>query len=92
VETEAFGSLTLKDTIKILIKHFDLHEGLFDLAFEIQTGIGNFGPNKEATLPGAAIGVGGLKLVKSPKMGPHTVDAAEFNPMPLKSNKRQLSK
>lgn len=88
METREVNSLNLKQIIEVLIKHYDIHEGLFDVAFEIQVGIGSFGPTKESTLPGAAIGIGGLKLVRSAKAGLHTVDAAIFNPPTRKATKK----
>jgi hypothetical protein len=92
METEKFKPLNLKDTIEILIKYYNLHEGLYDLAFEIQIGVGNFGPNPENQLPGAAIGVGGIKLIKSTKVGQHTVDAAVVNPAPKRTASTRTTK
>ena len=85
-------TLALKDLIEVLIKHFDLHEGMYDLGIEMQMGIGNFGPNKEKAFPGAAIGIAGVRLVESTAMGPHTVDAAKCNPSVAQIEKRPLKK
>jgi hypothetical protein len=92
VGTDPTKPLNLSEVIKILIKHFDLHEGLFDLSFEMQIGVGNFGPTKESTFPSAVVGIGGLKLIKSDKMGPHTVDASMVNPLIASSPKKKSIK
>ena len=88
METKDFSPLKLKEIVEILIKHYDIHDGLYDIAFELQLGLGNFGPSPEASLPGAALGIGAVKLVKSTKTGPHTVDASVANP----ANKRTTPK
>lgn len=86
--TKCEKGLELKDVITLLIKHFDIHEGMYDLGLEFQIGVGNFGPNKEKAYPGAAIGLAGIKLVESAAMGPHTVDAAKCNPAATASEKK----
>lgn len=72
--------LTMKDLGTMLIKHYDLHEGKFDLWLEFQVGFGNVGPNQESVLPGAALGISRVGLVSSKTEGPFTIDAATVNP------------
>lgn len=90
--TEGERFLGLKEIIELFIKHFDLHEGLYDLGLEMQIGVGNFGPTKERTFPGAAIGIAGLKLVESKFPGAHTVDAAKCNPEARQAGRRPSKK
>jgi hypothetical protein len=92
VETKPLESLKLKELAEILVKHYGLSEGLFDLAFAIQIGVGSFGPSEDAILPGAVVGIGGVQLIKSKKMGPHTVDASVVNPTGKKPSKKATSK
>ena len=81
-------SLKHRDLVEILIKHLDLHEGLYDLTFEFQIAVGAIGPSPELVLPGAMIGVKGVGLIKTDKSGPQTVDAAKVNPVKKTSSKK----
>lgn len=73
-------SLELKEVTAILIKHHGLHEGLYDLAFELQMGVGRFALDPGPPLPGAIFGIRSVGLVRATDPGPATVDAAEVNP------------
>ena len=73
-------SLPIKDVATLLVKHFDLHAGLFDLAFEVQVAIGQFGMESASMLPGAAMMIRGVGLQPAPARTQGTVDAAEVNP------------
>jgi hypothetical protein len=74
--------IALRDVAELLIRHKDLHEGLYNLAFQFQIAIGAVGPSPDAVVPGAMFGVSGLGLEKVDRMGPYTVDAAIVNPSP----------
>ncbi|MGA3306965.1 MAG: hypothetical protein ABSC26_13325 [Stellaceae bacterium] len=79
---------TLKhlELIELLIKHTDVHEGLWTLMLGIQVQPGNFGPNPEQTFPGMAMTVAQIGIqrhaVGAPTTGPGVivVDAAKVNP------------
>ena len=77
--TPVGNPLALKDIIGLLIKHYDIHEGLYDLSIEFTIGIGAVGP-PDSIVPGAMIGVQRIGLVKTSAMGPTTIDAADVNP------------
>ena len=79
-ESEQPEPLPLKEVVALLVKYHSLHEGLWDLALEVQVGIGQFGPSAGKLLPGAMIGVSRIGLTKSQVVGPNTVNAAEVNP------------
>jgi hypothetical protein len=71
--------LTLRELAAVLVKHYDLHEGKFDLTIEFQIGVGAVGP-KENLAPGVAAGVSKVGLTRATSDGPMTVDAATINP------------
>jgi len=72
--------LALKDLSILLVKHYGLHEGTFDLMLEYQIGTGAIGPDQDNLIPGAMIGVSRIGLVPTAKVGPTTVDASVVNP------------
>lgn len=72
----------MKELASLLIKHYGIREGLFDLMIEYQLGTGAVGPDKEHLLPGLMIGIAKVGLVPSAKANPLTVDASDVNPSP----------
>ena len=71
---------SLRELAVLLVKDAGLHEGLFDVSFEIQTVIGSFGLSPAESLPGALIGVKSVGILSAPRPTPNTVDASEVNP------------
>jgi len=47
--------LSMRDLATVLVKHYGLHEGCYDLMIEFQIGMGAVGPNADALNPGAMI-------------------------------------
>lgn len=82
--------LSLGELAVLLVKHYDLSEGSFDLMLQYQFGTGAVGPDKEHLVPGVMIGVVQVGLVPSTKAGPNTVDASLVNPK--KKLRRTLAK
>ncbi len=78
--TPVEAPLTLKELTSLLVRHYGLREGTFDLMVEYQIGTGAVGPDKEHLLPGLMVGIAKVGLVPSHKAGPVTVDASEANP------------
>lgn len=74
--------LDTKGLITVLVKHYGVHEGLFDLFLEYQMAFGTFGPSPELQVPGAVVGISKLGLTRVNVMGPLTVDAGVVNPEP----------
>ncbi len=70
----------MRDLASVLVKHYGLTEGIYDLVVEFQIGTGAVGPDKDSLMPGAMIGVSRVGLVPTTKQGPNTVDAALTNP------------
>jgi hypothetical protein len=75
--------VSLKEIGALLVKHYGFHDGLWDVAVEIQVGVGQFGaaPADAAPLPGAMFRIARIGLTKAPQVGPLTVNAAEINPL-----------
>lgn len=76
----AVDPVSLRVLSELLVKHYDLHSGRYDLLIEFRIGTGAVGPDETSTLPGAMIGVSRIGLAPSQKDGPTTVDAALVNP------------
>jgi hypothetical protein len=75
--------IQLREVTTLLLKHYGLHEGLWDLNLELQMGIGQFGQTREKALPGAMVTVSRIGVSRTPaeNAGPNTVNAAEANPV-----------
>lgn len=78
--TPVESPLTMKELASLLVRHYGIKAGTFDLMVEYQLGTGAVGPDNERLLPGLMIGIARVGLVPSPRPGPTTVDAAEANP------------
>lgn len=75
--------LTMKELTTVLIKHYGIHEGKYDILIEFQIGMGLIGPNENTKTPGAMVGVNKIGLIPSPPVDtPMTIDAAQVNPAP----------
>lgn len=79
--------VSMRELSEILVKHYGLNSGRYDLLVEFQIGLGAVGPNKQSPLPGAMFGISKVGLIPSQKDGATTVDAALVNP-PKKARKR----
>lgn len=84
--------LGIKELTAALVKHYDLHEGLYDLYLEYQFAFGNFGPSASQVVPSAVVGLSKLGVTKVTKTGPLTVDASEVNPVQPVLRSRRSSK
>jgi len=73
--------LGIKDLTAALIRHYGLHEGLYDLYLEYQVAVGNFGPSASQVVPSTVVGLSKLGVTKVTEPGPLTVDASEVNPV-----------
>ena len=73
--------LSMREIAALMVKHYDLHEGIYSLSIEFNIGVGKVGPNKENTNPGVMIGLAKIGLTSSPDLDePTSVDAAIVNP------------
>lgn len=83
--------LDIKQLTATLIKHYDLHEGLYDLFLEYRMGFGVFGPNPTEILPSAILGLSKLSITKVTQLGPLTVDASEVNPVKKRAIRKRAA-
>ena len=72
--------LSMRDLASVLVKHYELTAGTYDLMVEFQIGTGAVGPDKDNLVPGAMIGVSRVGLMPTTKLGPNTVNASLVNP------------
>lgn len=74
--------LSMRELTILLIKHYGIHEGSYDLLVEFQIGMGAVGPDPASLTPGAMIGVSKVGLVQAKENGQSSVDAGLVNPAP----------
>lgn len=72
-------TLSMKELTAVLVKHYGVTEGHFELFLEFQIGTGPLGPDPENLMPGAMIGISKLGLRPAHAPSPMTVDAAAVN-------------
>lgn len=79
--------LDLRELGEVLVRHYGLTDGMFDVLIEYQFGIGAFGPSPDQTFPGFAAGVSKIGLAPAAIVGPMTIDASRVprRPRPSKS-------
>ena len=74
--------LSMRDLTILLIKHYGIHKGCYDLLVEFQIGMGAVGPDPASLTPGAMIGVSKVGLILAKEKGQSSVDAGLVNPAP----------
>ena len=72
--------LSLLKLGELLVRYYELHEGLYDVSIEFAMGFGAVGQTPETTVPGVMVGVNKIGLVKVEKKGNSTLDASIVNP------------
>lgn len=75
-------SLSIRQLTELLVRHLDLHDGLYDLMTHFSIGTGPVGPSLNELSPGLMVGLTGVGLIKVPAAGPNSVDASQVNPAP----------
>lgn len=73
-------ALSLSELGALLLKHYGIHEGLYDVSVEFQIGLGAFGPDADKQLPSAIVGLSRVGLAPAAKQSPQTLDASKINP------------
>lgn len=74
--------LSHKDLAALLVRENEIHEGLWEVAFEFQIAIGTMGPSPEQVCPGAMFNVHRVGLNKVSQQTALSIDAAVVNPAP----------
>lgn len=69
--------LSLQELTEVLVRHYGLTEGQFDLLVNYQVGAGMFGPAPGQTGPGLAVSLQQIGLSPSQTSTHLTVDAAK---------------
>jgi hypothetical protein len=74
--------LSLSEIGSLLLRHYGVHEGFYEVTVEFQLAVGGIGPDPNNIYPSAIVGVSkiGLRRIPEGKPGPGLVDAAEVNP------------
>lgn len=83
--------LGIKQLTTTLIKHYNVHEGLYDLFLEYRMGFGVSGPSPTDILPSAIVSLSKLSITKAAQLGPLTVDASEVNPAKRRSTRKRAA-
>ncbi len=85
--------LSLRELAEVLIKHYGLHEGRYDLFVEFQIASAAIGPDPHVRIPGLTFGVSKIGLSESKKAeSAMTVDAALVNPVEKPSTEKPSKK
>ncbi len=72
--------MPLREVGVLMLKHYGLHEGLWDVALHINVSIGHMSLAPNNTAPGAMFTVPAVVLAPASVIGPLTLNAAEINP------------
>lgn len=81
--------LNNRELAELLIRHYDLHEGHYELLVEFMIGSGNMGPSPEAVAPTAFVSFSKVGLTKVLAPTALSVDAATVNPLKKSRTKKQ---
>jgi hypothetical protein len=73
-------TFTYKEIVEAMIKHQDLHEGIWQLYIEFGIGAANITTGEEDVSPSAIVPVKKIGLHKVDKESPIAVDASKVNP------------
>ena len=82
--------LSLKELAEVLIRHYELHEGLYEVGVQFNIAVGTVGPTPDAAAPGVVFTVEGLGLSRASQDSPLCVDAAIVNRIKAAPAKKPL--
>lgn len=72
--------LSNRELVALLIQHYQLHVGHYELLVEFMIGSGNMGPTAETYAPTALVSFSKVGLVKTAHPTPMSLDASSVNP------------
>lgn len=78
---------TIQELTEILIKYHGIHNGMYELTFEVNIAVGAIPMPEGGALPGAAVGFSKIGIKRSEGNLPSCVDASLVNPKPKKAIK-----
>lgn len=70
--------LTLKQLGELLVRHYKIKTGKYEVLVEFQFGAGAVGLQPEQKIPGLVIGVNRIGLTPTTTDGPNTIDASKI--------------
>lgn len=70
--------LGLRELSELLVQHYGLTEGQFDLLLNYQVGVGMFGPNPDQSGPGLAVSLQNISLIPTRTPNHLTIDASKI--------------
>src|SRR6266853_1047161 len=79
----------LKQVVEALVKHHNIHEGIWGLFVRFGLGASNVGPDEQQLTPAAIVPLVELGLQKFAKETNLSVDAAKVNPRPKEKQNPQ---
>lgn len=75
-------SFKYKEVVEALIKKADIHEGKWQLIMQFGLAGANIGPSSEEAVPGAAVAINSIGLIRAQPESPESLvaDASLANP------------
>jgi hypothetical protein len=73
-------TLTHKEVVEALIKHQDIHEGIWQLYVEFGIAAGNITTGEDQASPSAIVPIKKIGLHRVDKENPLAIDASKVNP------------
>lgn len=77
--TSLAHTLQLRELLAVLMKHYQVTEGAWDLSFEFNVAVGAVGPDSEQLLPGAIVGIRRIGITPASEKSPTSVDVNEVD-------------
>lgn len=81
----------LKEIAVLLVKHYELHDGLYDPVIQFTFGVTGLEFPNQGRVPAGLVGVSHVGLSRAKEVGSNTVDAAAVNPAPVKASGKTTS-
>jgi hypothetical protein len=80
--------LSMKELTEVLVKHYGLPKGAYDIGIEFQIGTGKVGPSNEELLPGIILGVKSVGLAQTKAADIDSAHASEDAPAAIEKKPR----
>lgn len=90
--SDIVNSISTKELVSVLTKHFGLEEGGYELGIEFQIGVGPVGPSSEELVPGVVLGVKSVGLSRREKDVTSESNLTEISSENQAPKKRRIKK